>query len=67
VQEIISAGGQASAHVSDVTHQQQVANVFSEIFRLWRVHILVNNAGISHVGTVESTTEADFDRVFPVK
>src|SRR6185369_5891509 len=31
-----------------------------------RVHILVNNAGISHIGTVESTTEQDFDRVFCV-
>ena len=28
--------------------------------------ILVNNAGVSHIGTVESTTEADFDRVFRV-
>lgn len=66
VQEIISAGGQASAHVCDVTHQQQVADVFSKIFRLGRVHVLVNNAGIAHVGTVENTAEADFDRVFRV-
>ena len=26
----------------------------------------MNNAGVSHIGTVESTTEADFDRVFRV-
>lgn len=26
----------------------------------------MNNAGISHVGTVESTTESDFERVFRV-
>ncbi|MFZ0084984.1 MAG: SDR family oxidoreductase [Candidatus Acidiferrales bacterium] len=64
--EIISAGGQASAHVCDVTDQQQVAAKFSELFRLGRVHILVNNAGVSHVGTVESTTEADFDRIFRI-
>ena len=30
------------------------------------VDILVNNAGISHIGTVESTTEDDFDRVVRV-
>src|SRR4029077_18454190 len=29
-----------------------------------RIDILVNNAGVSHIGTVETTTEADFDRVF---
>jgi NAD(P)-dependent dehydrogenase (short-subunit alcohol dehydrogenase family) len=37
-----------------------------EIFRRERVHVFVNNAGVSHVGTVESTTEEDFDRVLRV-
>ncbi len=39
---------------------------FESLFRCDRVHILINNAGVSHVGTVESTTEADFDRVVRV-
>jgi 2-keto-3-deoxy-L-fuconate dehydrogenase len=30
------------------------------------VDILVNNAGISQVGTLESTSEEDFDRIFRV-
>jgi len=30
------------------------------------VAVLVNNAGISHIGTAETTTEEDFDRVFRV-
>jgi 2-keto-3-deoxy-L-fuconate dehydrogenase len=30
------------------------------------VHILVNNAGISHIGTVETTTVEDFDNVMRV-
>jgi 2-keto-3-deoxy-L-fuconate dehydrogenase len=30
------------------------------------VNILVNNAGISHIGNLETTSEADFDRVFRV-
>lgn len=30
------------------------------------IDILINNAGIAHVGTVETTTEADFDRLYSV-
>ncbi len=59
-------GGQASYHVCDVTKQSQVTAMFSGVARTGRIHILVNNAGISHVGTVESTTEEDFDRLLRV-
>lgn len=49
-----------------MTNQVSVIATFEKLFLEDRVHILVNNAGISHVGTVESTTPADFDRVFSV-
>src|SRR5262249_8036676 len=62
-QRITVAGGIASAHLCDVTILNEVKTVFAEIFRRERVHILVNNAGISHIGTVESTSEEDFDRL----
>ncbi len=65
-QHITAAGGKASAHRCDVTNQAEVKAKFEELFRLGRVHILINNAGISHIGTVESTTEEDFDRVLRV-
>ncbi|HEV1993989.1 MAG TPA: SDR family NAD(P)-dependent oxidoreductase, partial [Candidatus Acidoferrum sp.] len=55
--QISEAGGQGTAHACDVTNQQQVREVFNGLFAKERVEILVNNAGISHVGTVESTTE----------
>ena len=64
--EISSAGGTASAHACDVGNQAEVAARFAEIYRRNRVHILVNNAGISHIGNAESTPEADFDRVLRV-
>lgn len=60
------AGGIASPHTCDVANRQQVDPVFSGLFRDGRVHLLVNNAGIAHIGNVESTSEADFDRVFRV-
>ncbi len=40
--------------------------VFGSIFERERVNILVNNAGVSHIGNVENTKEEDFDRVFRV-
>src|SRR6266576_2864730 len=55
-----------TSHACDVTDQRQVRQVFKELFAKERIEILVNNAGISHIGTVESTTEEDFDRLFRV-
>jgi len=64
--QISATGGKAAAHVCDVTNQPQVHETFQKMFSTERVDILVNNAGVSHIGTVESTTEADFDRLFRV-
>jgi len=49
-----------------VTNPPQVRETFLHIFARERVSILVNNAGISHIGTVETTTEEDFERVLRV-
>lgn len=65
-EEIIANGGQAHAHAVDVSNQAQVIDVVDQIAAGGPIHIVVNNAGVSHIGTVESTTEADFDRVFSV-
>ena len=64
--QITDAGGQASVHACDVTDQRQVRETFQQMFAKERIHILVNNAGISHIGTVETTSEEDFDRLFRV-
>ena len=64
--EIVSSGGNAKAYRCDVSQRDSVESAFNEVFQEGRVHILVNNAGISHVGNLESTSEADFDRVFSV-
>lgn len=47
VGEILAAGGQANAHICDVTNEGQIARAVSEIEkRHGRVDILVNNAGL---------------------
>jgi 2-keto-3-deoxy-L-fuconate dehydrogenase len=64
--KITAMNGDASAHICDVTDQSKVKQTFAELFSRERISILVNNAGISHIGTVENTTEDDFDRLVRV-
>jgi 2-keto-3-deoxy-L-fuconate dehydrogenase len=64
--EISSAGGAASAYACDVGNQSEVVGRFSEVMRHNRIDLLVNNAGISHIGNAENTPETDFDRVLRV-
>jgi NAD(P)-dependent dehydrogenase (short-subunit alcohol dehydrogenase family) len=67
VRTITDAGG-AAVHVQcDVSKQDDVTRAFTEIQqRFGPLDVLVNSAGVAHVGTVEQTTEADFDRVYSV-
>ncbi|HEY2730005.1 MAG TPA: SDR family NAD(P)-dependent oxidoreductase [Polyangia bacterium] len=61
---IDAAGGEAIGLRCDVTHAAGVEEAFAATeAKLGPLSILVNNAGIAHVGTIESTTQADFERV----
>jgi len=64
--EITRAGGKAQAYECDVTSQGQVKAILQQIFEKERIHILVNNAGVAHVGKLETTAEEDFDRIYRV-
>ena len=61
--EIKSIGGTAVAHACNVANQQEVIDTFGKIDNF---NILVNNAGIAHIGKADTTLEADFDRVINV-
>jgi 2-keto-3-deoxy-L-fuconate dehydrogenase len=65
-EEITKAGGDGRAYTCNVSDQAAAKAVFDKIASEGRLDIVVNNAGVSHIGTVESTTEADFDRIFLV-
>ncbi len=63
IAEIKAAGGTAVAHQCDVSKQDMVKAVFASIPQ---VNILINNAGIAHVGNLEHTSEEDMDRIYQV-
>jgi 2-keto-3-deoxy-L-fuconate dehydrogenase len=65
-ERITQSGGYATAHQCDVTDAAQTKAVFKEILGLSQVDILINSAGISHVGRLENTGDEDFERVFRV-
>jgi 2-keto-3-deoxy-L-fuconate dehydrogenase len=65
-QKLAASGSDAKAYVCDVSDQAGTKEVFDRLARQEHLDILVNNAGVSHIGTVETTTEADFDRVFRI-
>lgn len=64
---IAAAGGAAWALACDVSDEASVAQSFRAILdRHPHLAILVNNAGIAHVGNVVTTAPADLDRIYAV-
>jgi 2-keto-3-deoxy-L-fuconate dehydrogenase len=66
VDEIVQAGGHASAYACDITSPASVTAEFDKIFDQRQIGILVNSAGVSHIGTIETTSTEDFERLFAV-
>lgn len=56
-------GLNASIHYGDVSNQERIVEVIQSI---GKVDVLVNNAGIAHIGKVTNTSMADFERLFHV-
>lgn len=61
--EIKLVGGKVFTHGCNVANQKDVIATFEKIGPL---NILVNNAGIAHIGKADNTSEEDFDRVIMV-
>jgi NAD(P)-dependent dehydrogenase (short-subunit alcohol dehydrogenase family) len=66
VQNIVASGGQAQALACDVSDGPSVERTFAAIAQRGQIHILVNSAGVAHVGTAGGTSDDDFDRVMRV-
>jgi NAD(P)-dependent dehydrogenase (short-subunit alcohol dehydrogenase family) len=61
--EIRAAGGAAVVTAADVSDSGAMRAAFANLERL---DLLVNNAGIAHIGNVLTTSAEDLDRVFAV-
>lgn len=62
-QQIRDAGGKAVVQPADVTDRDAIHSLFDKI---GKTDILVNSAGVSHIGKVDDTSVEDFDRLYNV-
>jgi len=63
LEEISKSGGTAHSHSCDVSKQEEVKSVIEKV---GKIDVLVNNAGIAHVGRADNTSVEDFDRIINV-
>ena len=63
LRQIEMHNGVGYIHTCDVSNQEQVLHIFKTIVDF---SILVNCAGIAHVGKADTTSEGDFDRVYQI-
>ena len=64
---IVAAGGKADAQRCDVARAADTTAAMAAVEKAaGRIDILANIAGIAHVGTIATTSEEDFDRVYRV-
>ena len=61
--QINLSGGKSEVFALDISNQELVHQLFKKIGRF---DILVNCAGIAHIGKADNTTEADFEKIFQV-
>ena len=64
--KITDLGGESIPYACDISNNTEVLEVFTQIQRDHSLDILINNAGIAHIGNVEGTTEDDLDRLYNV-
>ena len=66
VEEISSTGHRAQFHLCDVSQSENVSKVVDTIHAEYNIDILINNAGIAHVGNIEAVGEEELDHLYKV-
>lgn len=64
--ELAANGFHATAFYCDVSNQKNVNEVVEQITSLTSIDILINNAGVAHVGSIEDCEEHDLDFLYQV-
>lgn len=62
--DLVSEGFSVSFFQADVSNQAQIKEVVAKISGT--IDVLINNAGVAHVGNLEQTIESDLDRLYSV-
>ncbi len=67
VNEINQSGGRAIALAANVTQADEVSAAIKKLVEAFGlINVLVHNAGVMPMGTIDQTSEADWDRVYAV-
>lgn len=66
-EEIRGNKNTAKAYPCNVASQVETVKVYTQIEKDYNtIDIVVNSAGVSHIGKLDNTSEADFDRLYQV-
>lgn len=60
------SSSRAAAIACDVSEESSVQQAFELIAAKGQLDLLVNSAGVAHVGSIANTTPADFDRLYRI-
>ncbi len=66
LKNLVEFGDRVTFHPCDVSDSGQVKTVVDQIAVDAPIGILINNAGIAHIGNVENTMPEDMDRLYAV-
>jgi 2-keto-3-deoxy-L-fuconate dehydrogenase len=67
VEHIMHTSGKAFFYKCNIANQEEVKNTVQEIVKQHAtIDILINNAGIAHIGTAENTCTEDFEKLLNV-
>ncbi|MCM4156922.1 glucose 1-dehydrogenase [Gramella sp. AN32] len=66
VKELEANNHKAFFYLCDISNTAETEKIFDSIAEKGPIDILINNAGIAHVGNIENTSESDLDKLYAV-